>query len=86
MQGAPPTGTSLARAQRHDGMTPLMFASKNGHSNVVAMLLQAGAKTETRSDGSGQMTALLLAAQGGLPQTSSSMLGVPTQRHALERT
>jgi ankyrin repeat protein len=55
-------------AARSDGATPLMFAAGAGKSELVRMLLAAGAEVNARlGDGT---TALAWAKQHGYPQTA----------------
>merc|ERR1719221_1058592 len=65
-------GASNRTARRHDGSTPLHAAAFGGHTDVLHMLLQAGADMDVEQlDGS---TPLLLAAFAGKDIAVSALL------------
>ena len=56
-------GANIEFKDANDESTALMCASLNGHAECVRLLIQYGAKTDSKSDGGA--TALLLAARNG---------------------
>lgn len=54
------------------GMTALMFASWRGHTDIVKMLVKAGARINSISDSGA--TALMFAAQGGHMETAKILV------------
>ena len=67
-------GVNLALANGN-GWTPLMFACRHGHDDIVDLLLRAGASANQRAyDGA---TALYIAAQNGHAAAATRLLRAP---------
>ena len=47
--------------KKSNGLTPLMFAARHNKAKIAKLLIDNGAKIETKSDKGGEMTALQMA-------------------------
>ena len=70
------------------GETALAFAAKGGHTECVSLLLEAGAKVDTRFTGYGDQnyTALMHAADNGHASCVEMLIGAGADVNTLDRT
>lgn len=57
-----------------DGMTPLMYAARDGHSMMAKLLLQHGARVDERNEADLGNTPLMYAAMKGRKRVLQSLL------------